>query len=139
MSISIVKDRFTQDGQHSEEDLGQADLRMLERLLTEHLFEWSTTFILRKHPGERGLYVTISRGSLAVMTILEDDEFYDLVGDPTRTGWTSFVHGGQESDHPSRQIVNVAQAVAAAREFVESGTIDVNDPRWEKQREFQNA
>ena len=62
----------------------------------------------------------------------DNEEFHNLIGsgDPNRT--SSLFVGGQEGDYPAHTIVDIDQALAAAKTFAETGKLDA-ELRWESQ------
>jgi Immunity protein Imm1 len=61
-----------------------------------------------------------------------NDERHFVACDRTRTGQppVDMVVGGQPSDYPAHQIVDLSHALVAARTFVQSGTLSA-DIEWE--------
>ncbi len=68
----------------------------------------------------------------AVTALLDEDEFFDLIGDSSLKGTNEFVEGGQLVDHPQRHVVAATDAVEAALKFARSGEL-TPDREWERQ------
>jgi hypothetical protein len=85
------------------------------------------------YPAIPWLAVSTSRGMIAISAEPTRDDFYDLVDDASATGKVPLVIGGQEAPYPRRLLVSVEQAEAAALEFFQTGTVDVEGGGWERQ------
>jgi hypothetical protein len=89
-----------------------------------------------EHQGRR-LYVAGGPDRFNVFADLGNDQFYDLIGDPSLRGWHPLLVGGQLTTTPQRHLVPLADARQAALTFLEHGTIPIS-PRWERQLPFED-
>ncbi len=137
MTISATIERHDTDNRHSISALVRLQPASAINLLASIREDWSTSVRLKGESQE--LIISSSNGSFVVFAKLGGDEFYDLIGDETATGWTEFVHGGEPAHHPRRHCVteNLAQAVTEA--FLEIGKVDISANNWERQGETQQA
>lgn len=83
---------------------------------------------------EAELRVSSSGGVFAVFLAI-GDSFFDLVGDPSRNGMVNFRHGGQEAEHPARQVLDCEKASAVTASFLKAAGDILNDATlvWEAQ------
>jgi Immunity protein Imm1 len=89
-----------------------------------------------QHQGRR-LYVAGGPDRFNVLADLGDDQFYDMIGDPSLPGWHPLLLGGQLTVTPQRHLVSLTDARQAALTFLEHGTSPIS-PRWERQPSFED-
>ena len=74
---------------------------------------------------ESSISVGGGRGSYVVfVTLGDEEEFWNLLSDPGKTGVTLINIGGQEGDYPNRRVVGKEQATLAALFFLANGRRD---------------
>jgi Immunity protein Imm1 len=95
-----------------------------------------TADLVLEHQGRR-LYVAGGPEQFNVLADLGDDEFYDMIGDPSLRGWHPLLLGGQLTPTPQRHLVSLDDARRAALTFLEQGTIPLSS-RWERQPSFED-
>jgi Immunity protein Imm1 len=103
----------------------------LRRLLGD-----GTADLILEHQGRR-LYVAGGPERFNVLADLGDDQFYDMIGDPSLRGWHPLLLGGQLTPTPQRHLVGLDDARQAALTFLEQGTVPISS-RWERQPTFEN-
>jgi hypothetical protein len=86
---------------------------------------------------DRRLYVAGGPERFNVLADLGDDQFYDMLGDPSLRGWHPLLLGGQLTPTPQRHLVSLDDARQAALTFLEQGTVPLSS-RWERQPPFQD-
>jgi hypothetical protein len=116
-----------------------AHAEVIEQTIREIASEWSADLFLVKDAAEvnsavEWMGISASRGRYLVTAASDEDEFYDLIGDPTAVGEAEdFAYGGQEAGWPLRKIVDVDEAAAVAQHYLETGGL-LADRRWERQK-----
>lgn len=90
------------------------------------------TIVTIQGPGEQHLAVGGGAGRYIVYATFDNWEFWNLLGQRVDGDKIILNAGGQEGDYPARQIVDLAQAQAAARAFFVGLQLDPS-LRWEKQ------
>jgi hypothetical protein len=95
-----------------------------------------TADLVLEHQGRR-LYVAGGPERFNVLADLGDDQFYDMIGDPSLRGWHPLLLGGQLTPTPERHLVSFADARQAALTFLERGTMPLSS-RWERQPSFED-
>ena len=95
-----------------------------------------TADLMLEHQGCR-LCVAGGPDRFNVLADLGDDQFYDLIGDPSLRGWHPLLLGGQLTPTPQRHLVPLEDALQAALTFLEQGTVPIS-PRWERQLPFED-
>jgi hypothetical protein len=95
-----------------------------------------TADLILEHQGRR-LYVAGGPERFNVLADLGDDQFYDMIGDPSLRGWHPLLLGGQLTPTPQRHLVSLDDARQAALTFLEQGTVPISS-RWERQPTFEN-
>jgi Immunity protein Imm1 len=95
-----------------------------------------TADLILEHQGRR-LYVAGGPERFNVLADLGDDQFYDMIGDPSLRGWHPLLLGGQLTPTPQRHLVGLDDARQAALTFLEQGTVPISS-RWERQPTFEN-
>lgn len=84
-----------------------------------------TRTALTLHRGSASISVGGGRGLYVIFVALGDEEqFWNLLSESAETGVIMINIGGQEGDHPARQVVDREKAVRAALCFLESGRRD---------------
>src|SRR5438105_2284224 len=74
--------------------------------------------VLELQVGERSLTIaTAGADAFQVLAKLDEDAFYDLVGDRAAEGFVEVVVGGQSSELPRRHLVTKEDAQEAAGVF----------------------
>jgi hypothetical protein len=63
-------------------------------------------------------------GRYVVYVATPDQQFWNLLSEPSKTGVVLLHVGGQEGDFPARQVVGEQQALLAARTFLSDGKLD---------------
>ena len=83
-------------------------------------------------PDEAHLGVGGGAGQYLVYQQVSDLELWNIVRPDAEKAWVSLNTGGQDGDHPARQVVDLATAQAACLWYLEHGT---RNPSlcWEKQ------
>jgi hypothetical protein len=123
---------------HKESVLA-TDPSLVERTLREVADEWSADLFLVKDAADvdealEWMAISASHGRFLVTAAAGEDDYYDLVGDPTATGEAEdFAFGGQEAGWPWWKIVGADDAVAAALHYLETGEL-LTDRVWERQK-----
>lgn len=87
--------------------------------------------LLLEQSGHR-IFIGGGPRSFNVLAQLGEDEFYDLVGDPSLHGFDSLVIGGQLTPVPLRHLVSFQDAKSVILEFLENNVIGLSQ-RWERQ------
>jgi hypothetical protein len=95
-----------------------------------------TADLVLEHEGRR-LYVAGGPERFNVLADLGDDQFYDMLGDPSLRGWHPLLLGGQLTTTPQRHLVSLDDARQAALTFLEQGTVSISS-RWERQPPFED-
>jgi len=95
-----------------------------------------TADLVLEHEGRR-LYVAGGLERFNVLADLGDDQFYDMLGDPSLRGWHPLLLGGQLTPTPQRHLVSLDDARQAAMTFLAQGTIPISS-RWERQLPFED-
>jgi hypothetical protein len=122
-----------------KESVLPAHADVIERTIREIAREWSADLFLAKDAADvdsavEWMGISASRGRCLVTAATAEDEFYDLIGDPAAVGEAEdFAFGGQEASWPLRKIVDVDEAAAVARHYVETGAL-LADRRWKRQQ-----
>lgn len=111
-------------GEHLDVEAASALDSILRRIQSSH----STILTLKQ--DHRKLIIGASEGSFEV--ILEDAEkgFFQKTTERVGEGIINFVEGGQGVELPFKHALNLAEAKAAAREFFQTGNVDLGKG-WE--------
>ena len=115
---------------HAEELLPISTAPELEAAIRRLSDAESATLTLEA--ADKSLLIAASKGDYCATAILGFDDLFDMVGDAAQSGTIGFVQGGQEVDLPRTQLLTVEQAIAAAKEFFETGGVNV-ERHWQKQ------
>lgn len=134
-NVQAIVERYG-PGKHGSEPLAptleavQQEIKAIEK-------DWSTTIEMATDAAQ--MMITASAGGYAVFASVGEDQFFDLVGDPSARGNAEFVHGGQPAEHPRRHIVPLRLALEAAAAFFQQPTnpLHVGGLQWEKQEDGQ--
>lgn len=83
--------------------------------------------------------INACEGKYSVSALLDEDNCYDLVGDPAATGLIDFLIGGQETPLPRKYLVSMEQAIAAANAYLEVGEAIITKYSWDSQQDSHSA
>jgi hypothetical protein len=134
-TVRATLERYTPT-EHGTKPL-PATLELVQEEIKKIENDWSTTIELAS--DETQVLITASRGGYAVFASVGEDQFFDLVGDPSSRGNAEFVQGGQPAEHPRRHIVPKSLALKAAAAFFKQPTdpLRLGGLQWEKQEDWQ--
>jgi hypothetical protein len=95
---------------------------------------WSADLFLRVDPdttgeSKRWLAITASNGLFSAIAQLDEGVWRQLSTRPDLSGSVDFAHGGQTGTWPRRFCIDLDEAVAAARHYVETGDL-LDSSRW---------
>jgi hypothetical protein len=82
--------------------------------------------------ADKSLIIGASNGVYCATAILGPDDFFDMLGNAAEAGTVSFVQGGQQVNLPNNQALTAEEAISAAAEFFQTGSVNV-ECRWQKQ------
>jgi hypothetical protein len=125
MSILI---ETRQGGQAFEEHLPLGDTELASALAK--LDGRNTTVLTITVLGNQ-LLIGGGAGRYTVSAFLDEDTWFELVGDDLAVGEISMVIGGQRIPQPTRYIVDGERALKVARHFSRVGNLD-EEETWEQ-------
>ena len=124
MSILI---ETRQGGRAFEEHLPLGDTELASSLAK---LDGRNTTVLTIAVRGNELLIGGGAGMYTVSAFMNEDTWFELVGDDQATGEVSMVIGGQRAPQPVRYIVDGERALKAARFFSRAGNLD-EEESWE--------
>lgn len=125
MSIFI---ETRQGGRASEERLPLGDAELVSSLAK---LDGKNTTVLTIAVRGNELLIGGGPGMYTVSAFMNENTWFELVGDGQATGEVSMIIGGQRVPQPVRYLVDGERALKAARFFSRAGNLD-EEESWER-------